>query len=65
MATPNEVVRLSRISYSSYVCGYHEYQVIWTPQIGEVLDVLAEVDNPYDSAATAVQRESEVSRTCS
>lgn len=54
--------RLSRIIYSSFVRGYHEYQEIWTPQIGEdlVLNVLAEVDNPYDSAATAVQRESEV-----
>ena len=39
---------------SSFVRGYHEYQHLWTPRIGEVLVVKQERDNRYDKHAFAV-----------
>ena len=50
------VVALSSFSYASFIRGYHDYKEIWTPDIGEVLEVEAEPSNPHDSMATAVKR---------
>ena len=39
-----------------YICGYHAYQDIWDPRIGEVLLLQREPNNPEDKFAVAVIR---------
>ena len=41
----------------SVVRGHHVYKQVWTPFIGEELDVRYEQDNPYDRFAVAVTNE--------
>ena len=44
----------------SCVRGYHYYQNIWDPFIGEVLSCLQEDGNPYDMYAVVVNKSSHV-----
>ena len=37
--------------------GYHVYQRIWTPVIGEILETVRERDNKHDKYAVAVLEE--------
>ena len=43
--------------FDSYIRGYHAYQDIWTPVVGESLLLRREPDNSVDSSAVAVLRE--------
>ena len=36
------------------VCGHHVYKKIWTPYLGEILDLHPEVGNKYDRFAVVV-----------
>ena len=44
----------------SYVRGYHVYQDIWNPRIGEALPLEREPDNSEDKFAVAIVRRSRV-----
>ena len=46
---------ITSLDVESFVRGYHAYQDIWDPQIGEVLPLVREPDNP-DKCAVAVAR---------
>ena len=37
-----------------YICGYHVYQRIWYPTIGEILGTAREWDNTHDRYTVAV-----------
>ena len=41
----------------SVVRGHHVYKVIWTPVIGEELEVRTEDDNDHDQHAVAVVKD--------
>ena len=43
----------------SFIRGFHEYQHIWTPSIGEVNVLKREPTNPFDSYAVAVRKDNE------
>ena len=40
--------------WSSYIRGYHEYKEVWTPTLGEMLQLKIEPTNPSDQFAVAV-----------
>ena len=46
--------------FDSYIRGYHAYQDIWNPVVGESLLLKREPDNSVDSSAVAVWREDEI-----
>ena len=56
MATLN----MASFSHSSFVRGYHDYLNIWSPQIGEILEVKEEPNNTHDTKAVAVMKDEEV-----
>ena len=41
-------------AFGSAVCGYHVYQDVWKPSIGEKLVAKGEFDNPMDKHALKV-----------
>ncbi len=43
--------------FESVIRGHHVYKGLWTPVVGESLDVLREPSNPYDSRAVSVERD--------
>ena len=45
---------LATLEVSSFVRGYHAYQTIWNPRIGEVLRLQRQPDNCTDKFAVAV-----------
>ena len=54
-STTSSIVMASKVveegssyEWSSYVRGYHDYQAVWTPTIGEMLLLKVEPTNPYD-----------------
>jgi len=52
---PSQIVGVSESFHlSSFVRGYHEYQRLWTPRIGEGLVVKQERDNCHDKYVVAV-----------
>ena len=61
------------LEVSSCVHGYHVYQDIWTPAVGEELDCIREPTNSSDRHAVAVVKDgstvghlsNRISRTCS
>ena len=36
------------------ICGFHMYQNVWVPQLGEVLDAVKEDANIHDRFAVAI-----------
>ena len=46
------------VSFYAVVRGFHVYQAIWTPTVGEVLATQREHGNPEDAYAVAVTTES-------
>lgn len=40
----------------SYVRGFHAYQDVWNPHVGEVLPLEREPENPEDKFAVAIRR---------
>ena len=46
--------------FDSYIRGYHTYQDIWNPVVGESLLLKREPDNSVDLSAVAVWREDEI-----
>lgn len=54
LAMASEVVEGSCYEWSSYIRGYHDYQAVWTPSIGEMLLLKVEPTNPYDFAVSVV-----------
>ena len=46
---------LSSFGVPSYIRGYHAYQDVWSPFIGEVLPLEREPDNPDDVHAVAIK----------
>ena len=42
--------------FESVIRGHHASKVVWTPAVGESLQVQHEPSNPYDSHAVAVQK---------
>lgn len=40
--------------YHSVVRGHHVYKTVWTPYVGEVLEVQEELDNHHDSYALCI-----------
>ena len=50
----------SRASYDSEVMGYHVYQDIWEPTIGEILGCFREMDNFFDAFAVCVKKDTEI-----
>ena len=53
-------VAVSHFSYSSFICGFHDYRDILTPETGEVLEVEAEPSNPHDPMTTVVKKNGQV-----
>ena len=51
---------ITSLEVHSYVRGYHVYQDIWSPRIGEVLPLEREPDNSEDKFAVAIVRRSRV-----
>ena len=47
----------SRYEFDSVVRGFHEYQSIWAPVLGEGLPCKREIHNPHDSFAVAVTKD--------
>ena len=47
----------SRYEFYSVVRGFHEYQSIWAPVLGEKLPCKREIHNPHDSFAVAVTKD--------
>ena len=47
----------SRYEFDSVVWGFHEYQSIWAPVLGEDLPCKRETHNPHDSFAVAVTKD--------
>ena len=46
--------------WSSYIRGYHDYQAVWTPTIGEMLLLKVEPTNPYDDFAVSIVKDGAV-----
>ena len=42
--------------YESVVRGHHVYKSVWSPFVGEVLDLSCEASNPYDDHAVCVTK---------
>ena len=53
-------LRLSTAEFDSYIRGYHVYQVVWTPVVGEMLLLKQEPTNTMDVSAVAVCKENEI-----
>lgn len=47
-------------SFRSVIRGFHVYQEVWTPRLGETLTTKQEEDNPEDSTAVAVLKGSTI-----
>ena len=47
----------SRYEFDSAVRGFHQYQSIWVPVLGEELACKHEMHNPHDSFAVAVTKD--------
>ena len=45
-----------RCQFASMIRGYHEYQSIWTAEIGENLDCARDVRNSHDPYAVSVKK---------
>ena len=55
MAMASQIVgEGSCYEWSSYVRGYHVYQTVWTPAVGETLRLAVEPTNSYDIYAVAL-----------
>ena len=50
-------VDASSYEWSSYSRGYHDYQAVWTPSLGEMLQLKVELTNPYDDFAVSIVKE--------
>ena len=50
----------STFELESVIRGHHIYKELWTPVIGESLDVQREPSNPYDCSAVSVLRDGTV-----
>ena len=48
------------LSLFSYVRGYHNCLNIWSPQVGEILEVIADPTNTHNLMAVAVMKDEEV-----
>ena len=46
--------------WSSYIRGYHDYQAVWTPTIGEMLLLKVEATNPYDDFTVSIVKDGAV-----
>ena len=46
---------LDVFEFKSYIRGYHAYQDLWTPQLGDVLPIKQEPTNVEDKFAVAVK----------
>ena len=53
-------VEASCYEWSSYIRGYHDYQAVWTPSLGEMLQLKVEPMNPYDNFAVLIVKEAVV-----
>ena len=53
-------LRLSTAEFDFYIRGYHVYQVVWTPVVGEMLLLKQEPTNTMDVSAVAVCKENEI-----
>lgn len=42
--------------YESVVRGHHVYKSVWSPFVGEVVDLSCEASNPYDDHAVCVTK---------
>ena len=56
----NEVVEEGLCYEWSYIRGYHEYQAIWTPSIGEMLVLKVEPTNPHDDFTMSIVKDGAV-----
>ena len=55
MAMASQIVgEGSCYEWSSYVRGYHVYQTVWTPAVGEMLSLAVEPTNSHDIYAVAL-----------
>ena len=56
------IIKISAACYEfdSAVRGFHEYETIWSPVIGEELPCECEAHNAHDSFAVAVMKEHDV-----
>ena len=43
--------------YVSVIRGHHAYKAVWTPIVGEAVEVSCEPSNPYDGHAVCVTRD--------
>ena len=43
-----------------YIRGYHDYQAVWTPSLGEMLQLKVEPMNPYDNFTVLIVKEAVV-----
>ena len=56
----NQFIQLSTAEFDSFIRGYHVYQVVWTPVVGEMLLLKQEPTNTMDVSAVAVCKENEI-----
>ena len=50
-------VEASCYEWSSYIRGYHDFQSVCTPSLGEMLQLKVEPTNPYDDFAVSIVKE--------
>ena len=51
---------LQSLSIDSVIRGHHIYKDIWTPFIGEQLDLQRELNNAYDRYAVTIIKKDEI-----
>lgn len=54
------VIVLKEFEIDTYIKGHHVYKDIWTPEIGESLDVQLEPNNPVDKYAVCIRKSGNV-----
>ena len=61
-----------KVSFGGVVRGFHVYQAVWSPVVGEELSIVREHGNPEDAFAVVVTKSGttvgliprEISKTC-
>ncbi len=51
---------MATFEFESCIRGFHVYQKVWKPEIGETLECAIEENNPSDKNAVAVLRDGEI-----
>ena len=53
------VILITCLELETYIKGHHVYKEVWTPELGEQLNVRIEPDNRVDKFAVCVEKDEE------